>query len=198
MSFKIWDKPCGEMILLNNKADLVELINKLGFESPYMLEEFGIFIKKRQMTEDELSDYDMVFNPDCPEETLIYDCEHFETVTMTLPMFNHNDYMEIERHFSHESQYETTAFKIKENDIESLDEAYDFPCMIYINLSNGDFFNDVECKFWHVKSLKTVNTIQSLKEYEDKYSDNWISNHKEKIEFEKKKALHFKSKKSSS
>ncbi|EJG0331754.1 hypothetical protein DBT89_RS24465, partial [Vibrio parahaemolyticus] len=64
MSFTtIWGNPEGEHILLESKSDLVTLLNKIGVIDFEDVEHLGIKALTRQMTEQELSDQGIEFDP---------------------------------------------------------------------------------------------------------------------------------------
>lgn len=180
------DSPSGENFLFNNISELVDFINFLGFSNPLELESFGIYIKKRQMNELELVKYGLKYDPDFQESTLIYDCENFKCNPLILPIFNKNKYLSIEEQICTSTKSELSILKIKESDIEKLSESYQFPCVIYINLSifNGRSGKN-QFKIWQVSSIKNIKTIHTLKQIDETYSEKWISNYNNSVLMQK-------------
>ncbi|ARN69342.1 hypothetical protein FORC36_4825 (plasmid) [Vibrio vulnificus] len=197
MSFTtIWGNPEGEHILLESKSDLVTLLNKIGVIDFEDVEHLGIKALTRQMTEQELSDQGVEFDPEYPEDTELYLANRIEEEVYIAPIFDVN-YLFEEHQLALKpiAKFGLKPYLLTEDNIEIDNEMYQFPCVVYANIfTDSDRCGTVEAKMWHVTPLHSMKKVSSLQEYEDSNSEIWKARLVEKLKFDKEKADYFAAK----
>lgn len=175
----IWGLPEGEAFYIESKTDLVDLINKMGISDPEMTEDvFGYSITTRQMSQEELDESGIEFDPEYPEDTEMYNVDKMEDEIYVAPIFRYNEFLEEEDQvLSKRPLYNGSLFTVKEKNVVLNEDIYKFPCFIYGNLQKShDRTGSLEVRVWNVTPLSEINKVKEMTEFEEKSKNRWVEN----------------------
>lgn len=193
----LWEKPQGDHILFNSKSELITFFNRTGLieDCEWAEQKFHIKIKVRQMTQEELDDSGMVYDPDYKEDTEIYLAEPYRPKYIA-PVFENNMFIGSEDDYLYPfSSYKHEIFHLDEENVELDESIYQFPCIIFAHFENSfDRSGSVEISYWYVTPLNTINTVDSLsKELTNNYS-RWYENTENMAIFKSEREAYWKTK----
>lgn len=171
---RLWNWPQGELIKFNSPDEVKTFFSKMTLD-PEESELFGIKIKT---------------TPEVVNDPIMDDYEYNVEVggVYKSPVFDLNDFMSIEQQYVSKPSY---AVHVEPENIVLDETVYSsFPCVAYIFIvDTHDRLGDVKMRFYNVKPISELQTINDVQDFEDKYFDKWEDNYKKLLELEKKRDL---------
>lgn len=193
----LWGSPQGEHILLNSKSELITLLNKIGVRDLEGMEaEFGVKVISRQMSDDELNESGIEYDPSAPEDSEIYLVDGIEVPCFEAPVFKPNMFMsEDELHLKKYPLASSMFFLLKEENVVLDPEIYKFPCVLYANIfEDYDRMGKIEGKIWHVTPLSEMKTVTDFGKMEEENLSIWRERMEDRDRFYAEREAYRKSK----